>query len=103
MVFPFHRMGVRQHGVPATGRHRGTVRLQGKEVPERRGGMTKDEYIAYLEAKNKEFWKEIQKLSYEKGELLGRLSVWYERFPGLGMEIIPGGKFKELKRKGGAQ
>lgn len=65
--------------------------------------MTKDEYIAYLEAKNKEFWKEIQKLSYEKGELLGRLSVWYERFPGLGMEIIPGVKFKELKRKGGAQ
>ena len=39
MVSACHRMGVRQHGVPATGRHRSIVRLQGKEVPERRGKM----------------------------------------------------------------
>ena len=65
--------------------------------------MTKDEYIAFLEAKNKQYYQEIQQLSYEKGFLQGRLMVFFQFYPKLGMELIPGGKYKELKRKGGAQ
>lgn len=65
--------------------------------------MTKDEYIAFLEAKNQQYYKEIQQLSYEKGFLQGRLMVFFQSYPKLGMELIPGGKYKELKRKGGVQ
>ncbi len=65
--------------------------------------MTKDEYIAFLETKNKQYYKEIQQLTYEKGFLQGRLMVFFQYYPKLGMEIIPGGKYYELQKKGGVQ
>lgn len=65
--------------------------------------MTKDEYIAFLETKNKQYYKEIQQLTYEKGILLGRLKVFFQSYPKLGMELIPGGKYGELKQKGGVR
>ena len=65
--------------------------------------MTKDEYIAFLETKNKQYYKEIQHLTYEKGFLQGRLMVFFQSYPKLGMELIPGGKYGELKQKGGVR
>ena len=65
--------------------------------------MTKDEYIAFLEQQNMQYYKEIQQLTYEKGFLQGRLSVFIHRYPRLGMDIEKGGKYYELKRKGGEQ
>lgn len=38
--------------------------------------MTKDEYIAFLENENKQYHKEIQQLTYEKGFLQGRLMAF---------------------------
>ena len=65
--------------------------------------MTKDEYIAFLETKNKQYYKEIQQLTYEKGILQGRLKVFFQSYPKLEMELIPGGKYGELKQKGGVR
>jgi hypothetical protein len=65
--------------------------------------VTKDEYIAFLETKNKQYYKEIQQLTYEKGILQGRLKVFFQSYPKLGMELIPGGKYGELKQKGGVR
>ena len=65
--------------------------------------MTKDEYIAFLEQQNMLYYKEIQQLTYEKGYLQGSLFVFIQRYPRLGMDIEKGGKYYELKRKGGEQ
>lgn len=65
--------------------------------------MTKDEYIAFLEQQNMQYYKGIQQLTYEKGYLQGRLFVFIQRYPRLGMDIEKGGKYYELKKKGGEQ
>ena len=65
--------------------------------------MTKDEYIAFLEQQYMQYYKEIQQLTYEKGYLQGSLFVFIQRYPRLGMDIEKGGKYYELKRKGGEQ
>jgi hypothetical protein len=65
--------------------------------------VTKDEYIAFLENRNAQYYKEIQQLTYEKGLLKGKLMGIYERNPWLGMELIKGGKYYTLIPKGGAQ
>ena len=65
--------------------------------------MTKDEYIAFLESENARYYKEIQRLTYEKGLLKGRLLGIYECNPRLGMEVLKGGKYYALVQKGGVR
>ncbi|WP_195357132.1 hypothetical protein [Bacteroides cellulosilyticus] len=65
--------------------------------------MTKDEYIAFLEQQNMQYYKEIQQLTYEKGFLQGRLMVFIQQYPSLSMVIQRGGKWLKKMQEGGTQ